>query len=144
MVDSDSIHDFLKPSELATFLGLQSRMTRKILGELEALGFTLPVGQQGTRMCPPGLAAAVKTARDQGKELASLLLDPALTPFLARDARGVEPDPLDVLVFATAEIGIVREAVAVMASALNVPSVRSAMRPFSWTNASLPDPRNGL
>lgn len=141
---SDSTQNLLRPGELGAVLGIRERMTHRVLGELEALGFRLEQGPQGVRLCPVGLAAAVKAARERGQELSALRLNPAMTPYLNQDAQGAEPDALSVLIYAAAELAIVREGFGVMATALNNPVVRAGVRPFSWTNAGLPDPRNGL
>lgn len=37
-----------------------------------------------------------------------------MAPFLALDARGVEPDPLDVLVYLAGELAVLRETVGAM------------------------------
>lgn len=144
MNDSDSTADYLRPSELGAFLGVGERQTRKVLGELEAYGFNLAVGQQGVRYCPPGLASAVKAARQRGKELAVLRLDPALSPYLARDARGAEPDSLDVLVFVAAEHAILREAVGAIADTIRTALPHMSGRTPNWRSLGVPDPRNGL
>lgn len=136
--------DYLRPAELASFLGVRERQTRKILGELDCLGFRLEVIPGGARTCPPQLAAAVKAYRAQGRELSALRLDPSMTAFLERDARGVEPDPLDVLIYTACEVAIVREAVGALSEALTSGASRSSYRALSFANASLPDPRNGL
>lgn len=141
---TDSTDDHFRPGELAAFLGVRERTTRKILGELEALGFKLEPAPQGVRLCPTAVAAAVKAARERGQELLALRLNPAMTPYLERDVRGAEPDALSVLIYTAAEVAVVREMGGTMANALNVPTVRANLRPFSWANASLPDPRNGL
>lgn len=131
---------YLRPSELAAFLGLKDRATRKVLGELEALGFKLEPAPGGVRLCAPQLAEAVKTARTAGQELAVLRLDPSLIPFLAQNGAGRELDPLDVLIFTATELAICREVIGTMANALT----SSGFRPFSFKNASLPDPRLNL
>lgn len=141
---NDSVDDFLYPTELGAVLGRGERQTRKILGELEALGFKLGVGRGGVRLCPRPLAAAVKATRERRKELATLRLDPALVTYLARDARGAEVDPLDVLIFCAGEYVVLREAVAAVAE-----SVRSALPHMSgrmpnYKSLGIPDPRNGL
>lgn len=141
---TDSTNDYLRPGELGAVLGVGERQTRKILGELAALGFKLEVGTQGSRYCPPGLASAVKAARSRGKELSSLRLDPALAPYLARDARGVEPDALDVLVFVAAEHAILREAVGAIADTIRTALPHMAGRTPNYRSLGVPDPRNGL
>lgn len=143
---TDSVNDYLRPSELGAFLGVAERTVRRILGELSALGFALEPGQQGVRYCPPALAAAVKSARQRGKELSTLRLDPALAPFLARDARGTEPDPLDVLVFVAAEHAILRETIGAVADTVRtaLPHMTHRMRMPNFKSLGVPDPRNGL
>lgn len=111
------VNDYLTPAQLASFLGVRERTTRGILAELEALGFRLEQGAHGARLCPAKLAAAIKATRTQQREVASLRLDPGLNGFLARDARGVEPDPLDVLLYTATEVAVVREAVGALTAA---------------------------
>lgn len=141
---NDSTNEYLRPGELGAFLGVGERQTRKVLGELGALGFKLEVGTQGSRYCPPALAGAVKAARERGKELAVLRLDPALAPYLARDARGAEPDALDVLVFVAAEHAILREAVGSIADSVRQALPHMVGRTPNWRSLGVPDPRNGL
>ena len=143
-VYGQGVNDYLRPAELGAFLGLKERRTRTVLGELEALGFKLEAAAGGVRLCPPQVAAAVKAYRAQGRELSALRLDPSMTPFLARDSRGVEPSALDVLIFTAVEVAIVREAVGALSEALTTGAARSSYRALSFTNAGLPDPRNGL
>ena len=138
------VNDFLRPAELGAFLGLKERRTRTVLGELEALGFRLEAAAGGIRLCPPQVAAAVKAYRAQGRELAALRLDPSMTPYLQRDSRGAEPDPVDVLIFTACELSIVREAVGALSEALSTGASRNSYRALSFRNAGLPDPRQGL
>jgi hypothetical protein len=136
--------DHLTPSQLGAFLGLRERATRGVLSDLEALGFKLEPTSYGGRRCPAKLAAAVKAARAAGHDVASLRLNPALHAFLALDARGVEPDPLDVLIFAAAELAIAREVIGEVTRAVEVGVQSGVKRPFSWRNSGLPDPKVGL
>lgn len=138
------MNDYLRPGELASYLGLRDRQTRKVLAELESLGFKLEASPGGMRLCPPQLAAAVRAARAQQRDLAALRLDPSLTAFLARDVRGVEPDPIDVLIFTATEVAICREAIGALSEALTTGASRSSYRALSYKNVGLPDPRNGL
>lgn len=132
--------DLLLPSQFAAFMGVRERRGRQLLAELEAVGFVLTPDNRGARQVPRQVAEAAKAAHQAGRELASLRLNVSLTPHLARDSRGVEPDSLDVLIFTAVETAIVREAVAVLSEALRT----GTHRPLSFKNASLPDPRNGL
>ncbi len=136
--------DLLLPSQFASYMGVRERRGRQLLAELEAVGFVLTPDNRGARQVPRPVAEAAKAAHRAGKELASLRLNVALTPYLARDARGVEPSALDTLIFTAVEVAICREAVAVLAEALSTGAQRSSYRALSFRNASLPDPRQGL
>ena len=143
-VYSQIVNDFLRPAELGAFLGLRERQTRKVLGELEALGFKLETLPGGIRTCPPQVAAAAKAYRAQGRELAALRLDPSMTAYLNRDARGVEPDPLNILIFTATDLVICREAIGALSEALTTGASRNSYRALSYKNLALPDPRQGL
>ena len=141
---NDSVDDFLYPTEFGAVLGVRERQVRKILGELVVLGFKLGVGRGGVRLCPRPLAAAVKAARERGKELSALRLDPSLEAFLARDARGVEPDGLDMLIFCAAEHAILRETLGALAETVRTALPNAGNRMANFKALGLPDPRNGL
>ena len=136
--------DLLLPGDFAALMGVRPRRGRQILAELEAVGFRLEPDNRGARQVPRQVAEAAKAAHQAGRELASLRLNVALTPFLARDARGVEPDSLDVLIYTAVEVSIVREAIALLSEALSTGAQRSSYRALSFKNSSLPDPRQGL
>jgi hypothetical protein len=141
---NDSRGALLRPQQLASFLGVGDRQTRKLLGEIEALGFKLEPDTDGARLCPPGLAAAVKACRAQKRELSSLRLDAAMSRYLAPGAGVDEADPLALLIYVAAEVAIVREVVATAANALTVGAAATSFRPFSWSANSLPDPKLAL
>ena len=136
--------DLLLPGDFAALMGVRPRRGRQILAELEAVGFKLEPDNRGARQVPRQVAEAAKAAHQAGRELASLRLNVALTPYLQRDVRGVEPDALDILIYTACEVAIVREAVAVLAEALTTGASRSSYRDLSFKNAGLPDPRQGL
>ncbi len=136
--------DVLLPNEFTSYMGVKERRGRQLMDELEAVGFKLETDNRGARLIPRKVAEAAKAAHQGGKELASLRLNAALTPYLQRDARGVEPDSLDVLIYTAGEVAIVREAVALLSEALSTGASRSSYRALSFANASLPDPRQGL
>ena len=138
------VEDLLLPAQFAALMSVRERRGRQLLAELEALGFVLTPDNRGARQVPRQVAEAAKAAHQAGRDLASLRLNVALTPYLARDVRGVEPDSLDVLIYTAVEVSIVREAVAVLAEALTTGASRSSYRALSFRNASLPDPRQGL
>lgn len=141
---TDSVNDHLKPAEFAALLGVKPRRARQVLGELEALGFSFQPDMRGARLCPRPVAAAALSAHQARREIATLRLDPTLTPFLARDARGVEPDPLDVLVFVAGEQAILRGAVGAIADVVRTALPNMAGRTPNWRSLGVPDPRNGL
>jgi hypothetical protein len=141
---SDSINDFLRPPQFASLLGLSERQARNVAGQLEALGFKLTPDSGGVRLIPPGLAAAVKIARQQKKDLAALRLDPAAARYLAPGAATDELDPLALLIHVATEVVICREVVGNMAVAMSTGVAAQSWKPFSWTNAGLPDARTSL
>lgn len=136
--------DVLLPAQFASFLGVKERRGRQLLAELELVGFALESDNRGARLIPRKVAEAAKAAHQGGKEFASLTLNPALTAYLRRDARGAEVDPLGVLIYVGGEIGICREAIAVLSETLTTGASRNSYRALSYANAGLPDPRNGL
>lgn len=121
-------------------------MCRRVMAELEALGFRLEPDVNGSRAIHPQLAEAVRIARSQKKELAALRVDPAMAQFLTPGAATDTLDPLDVLIFIAAEVSILRETVGIMTYAMSVGIVQLAQRPgvFGWSNSALPDPRHSL
>jgi hypothetical protein len=141
---NDSRNALLRATQLVGLWGVGERQVRKVLAELEALGFKLEPDTDGARLCPPGLAAAVKACRAQKKELAALRLDPALSRYLAPGAGVDEADPLALLIFVSAELAIAREVIGTAANALTVGAAATSFRPFSFANAGLPDPRHSL
>lgn len=141
---NDSHASQLRPAQLSALWGIGERMVRKVLAELEALGFKLGTDEGGARVCSPGLAEAVRVCRSQKKELAALRLDPAASRFLAPGAAADELDPLALLVYVATEISVVREVTGVMANAMNAGMSAGQYRPFSWTNAGLPNPKHSL
>lgn len=141
---SDSRNDYLRPSQLVGVWGVGERRVREILAEVEALGFRLETETGGVRLCPPGLAAAVKECRQEKRELSAMRLDPSMSRFLTRGAGTDELDPLAVLIYVATEVSICREVVAAMANALTTGMAASSYRPFSWSNCALPDPKDGL
>lgn len=141
---NDSVNDYLRPAEFAALLGVKPRRARQLLGELEALGFAFQPDMHGARLCPRPVAAAALSAHQAQREMVTLRLDPTLTPFLARDARGVKPDPLDVLIFVAAELAIVREAVSAVAETTRAALPHMAGRTPNWRSLNIPDPRSGL
>lgn len=136
----------LRASELAALLGVAERRSRQLLGELEALGFALETAEYGARRCPAGLAAAVKVARAEGRELASLRLDNSLKPYLRADRRDeAEFDPLTLLVESRAEVAILREVVGELLRALANGSQRLGfVAPTSWGFLGVPEVKRGL
>lgn len=141
---TDSTNDFLKPAEFAALLGVKPRRARQLLGELEALGFAFQPDMRGARLCPRPVAAAALSAHQARREIATLRLDPTLTPFLARDARGVEADALDVLIFVAGEHAILREAVGATADVVRTALPNMTHRMPNYRSLGIPDPRNGL
>lgn len=119
-------------------------MCRRIVGELEALGFRLEPDAGGARLCPPGLAEAVRVARSQKRELAALRLDPAMSRFLTPGAAAENLDALDLLIYVSAELAIIREVAGNMAVAMSTGVAQLSYKPFSWTNVACPDPRHSL
>ncbi len=135
----------LKTTEFAALLGVAERRARMIAGELEALGFNLETAQYGARLIPSGLAAAVRTARTEGRELAELRLDESMRPYLRPDRRDEETDPLDLLIEARAEASILREVVGELYKSLSQGSATYGYQaPANWSFLGIPDPRRGL
>ncbi len=135
----------LRASELAALLGVNERRSRQLLGELEALGFALETGQYGSRLCPAGLAAAVKVARAQGRELASLRLDESLRTYLKPDRLEPELDPLTLLIEGRTEVSIVREVLGELHRSLSGGSQRYGYAaPTSWAFLGVPEVKRGL
>lgn len=140
-MENDSINSHLRPSQFAAFLGVSERQGRNITAQLEAMGFKVTPGPDGIRLVPPLLAAAVKECRQAKRELSTLRLDPSMARFLARGAAG-ELEAFDLLLHLATETAIVREVVACMGNAMAVGA--TAIRPFSWRNNSVEDPRVNL
>jgi hypothetical protein len=144
VMDNDTAPS-LRSTELAALLGVNERRARQILGELEALGFNLETAQYGARCVPAGLAAAVKLARTEGRELASLRVDDSLRSYLKADRQGAELDPLTLLVEGRAEVAVLREVVGALFQSLSQGSQRLGYKaPQSWAFIGVPDPRRGL
>ena len=141
---NDSTDDYVRPAEFAALLGVKPRRGRQLLGELEALGFVLQSDTRGARLCPRPVAAAALAAYQARRDMATLRLDADLGRYLARDARGVEPDPLDVLVFVASEVAIVREAVAAISDTVRTALPNMSHRMPNYKSLGIPDPRNGL
>lgn len=139
--------DFYSTNDFSSLLGVKPRRGRQILAEAEAVGFQLEADRNGSRLVPRKLAVAIKAAHAAGREVAALRLDASLSAFLARDARAVEPDPLDVLIFTATELAIMREAIAALSAAAAAAAaglVGGDFKPPVWSNLGLPDPRLGL
>lgn len=141
---NDSRNALLRPAQLVGVWGVGERQVRKLLGELEALGFRLETDRDGARLCPPGLAAAVRTCRQAKKELSVLRLDPTAARYLAPSAIADELDPLALLIFVATEVSIIREVTATAANAMTTGAAASQIRPFAWVNVGIPDPRHSL
>lgn len=137
---NEPLETYFKPTELGTYLGLQPRQTRNVLGTLEALGFALVPVQQGVRLCPPGLAAAVKAARQEGRGLESLRVDPALRPYLNRDLNA--DDPLERLIDLGGEVALLRETVGALWEALRCGGPGAPR--LDWRSLGVPDPYREL
>lgn len=141
---NDSSDDFVRPAEFASLLGVKPRRGRQLLGELEALGFVLQSDMRGARLCPRPVAAAALAAYQARRDMATLRLDAALGRYLSRDARGTEPDPLDVLVFVASEQAILRETIGAVADTVRTALPHRAHRMPNFRSLGVPDPRNGL
>lgn len=135
--------DFITTADFGSLLGVKPRRARQILAEAAAVGFQLEADRYGTRLVPRPLAFALKAAHAAGRDVAALRLDVSLHAFLARDARAVEPDAIDVLIYTAAEVAIVREAVGALTAAAGGLNGGDYQAP-AWTNLGLPDPRLGL
>ena len=137
---NEPLETYLKPTELGAFLGLQPRQTRVVLGTLESLGYALVPAQQGVRLCPPGLAKAVKEARQAGRDLASLRVDPAMRPYLNRDVNA--DDPLERLIDLGGEVALLRETVGALCEALRCGGPGAPR--LDWRSLGVPDPYKEL
>lgn len=138
-------NDFLRPSELAALLRVSERRARQILGELEALGFTLPVAPHGARMIPSGLAGAVRAARARGHELPALRLDESLARYLKNDDQDDDLDVLALLIEARGEQAVLREIIGALHKSLASGSMRLGyVAPADWSFLGVPDPKRGM
>ena len=140
---NDSTGAYLRPSQFGNMLGVQPRRTAYILGQLEALGFELPTDLNSARLVHPDLAVAVKAARAEKRDLATLRADPDLRHFVLASERNQDLDPLELLITAHAELAIVRSSVAALASGLRGIGSGDWQR-YGWRSLGLLDPRGGL
>lgn len=142
---NDSHNALLRPEQLSALWGIGERQVRKLLGELETLGFKVEAAERGVRLVSPGLAEAVRVCRSQKKELSTLLLDPAAARFLTPGGAADGLDPLAMLIYVSAELALLREVVGTAAGAMQTGAALAPLAPgFSFTNKGLPDPRRAL
>jgi len=135
----------LRTAQLAPLWGVTDRRVRAILGELEGLGFLLETDEYGARRVPEALANAVKIARQAGRPLSTLRDREELRPYLPRDEREAPVDELSILIRASAELSILREAVGGLSQALEHARTTGAnVHAVDWSWLGLPDARRGL
>lgn len=129
----------LRTSQLVSLWGVGDRRVRAILAELEALGYKLEIDDYGGRRVPTRLADAVKTTRDDGYPLSSLLEDPRLRPTGSHDPKA---DSLGVLLEVSGEVALLRETFGAVWEALRC-GVGGAPR-LDWRALGVPDPYREL
>ena len=136
---TDSYDLYLRPKQLSGLWGVKPRQTQRILGEIEAMGYSAAPDGNGARRLHPEVAHAVKACRERQADLLTLRLNHELDRHLQK-GRAAEPDPLEVLIEVAAELAIVREVAGTLAE-----SARAALGPGwrepLWSGLSLPFPR---
>jgi hypothetical protein len=134
-----------RTAQLVNLWGVSARRVRALLGELEALGFALEADEYGARRVPGPLAEAVKITRQAGLALSTLRERDELQVYLPRDERAEPVDELAVLIRASAELSILREAVGGLSQALEHARTTGAnVHAVDWSWLGLPDARRGL
>ena len=129
-------------NELKTVLwGASDRSVRRLMAQLEALGFALPIDDHGSRRVPETVALAVGVCREQGRPLEELTHQGELQGYLRRDA---DPDPLAELIELRTEVTILREVIGEVYRAMILDTSNLSYRQTDFKGLGVPDPRRGL
>lgn len=134
-----SMNDAYRAAQLAVVWGVSDRQVRRILSELETLGFVLEPDDYGTRRVPVSLALAVQGARSKGQALSTLTDNPDLASYRKRG-----DDALANLIELRTEVTILREVVGEVYRAIQQGASNLSYRPMDFKGLGVPDPRRGL